>query len=658
MASSGHEMSDLPPTTGKELCMDRSGMLDALLRETRVFRPRPDRIIEANLSPADHEAARQRAEADPEGFWDEAASELYWFQRWYAVHGAGEGPDRTWFPGGRTNIAANALDRHLSGANRHKLAVVWEGERGERRRLTYLELDREVRALAAGLRGLGVAMGDRVALYLPALPETAVAVLACAVIGAACCPIFSGFSAKALRARIEDSGARVVITADGAIQNGKEVPLKPVLDEALAGGSGLAVEAVVVVRRTGADVDMAEARDIHYDTLLSHESGDTPTESLEAEHPLAILYGADAAGRPRGLVHVHGGLMVGLWRTMNWVLDVKPSDLIWCTADPAWITGLNYGILGPLLAGATTLLCEGNPLGAGNDRLPRLMDRHGVSVLYTTPTTVRMLRRFGGKPPKRPPGLLRLLATVGEPMDPETWVWLHDAFGRAACPVLDSWWQTETGAIMLSPLPISPLKPGSVGKPLPGVAAEVVDAKGAPAPVGKGGYLVLKHPLPSMARTIHGDPEGFRKTYWDKIPGVFFTGDLARRDADGFFWIQGRADDVLHFAGHRVGNAELEGALASHRAVSEAAVIAVPDPITGSSAKAFIVPVEDWMDRWDSEEDLIHDIKRHLARELGPFAAIRSFSVRESLPKTDAGKISRQTLRREELEATPRPFST
>ncbi len=636
--------------------MEHDGTLDALLVEKRVLRPLPRQLMEANLSPREFEAVRLQAADDPLAVWAEAASELVWFTPWDTVLDETNAPFYHWFPCGRTNIAANALDRHVESNNRNKLALVFEYASGEVKKYSYFELHREVCRFAAALRNLGLSRGDRLVIHMPALPETVVGMLAAARIGAVHCLVPPGFSAKALGRRIEECRARLVLTVDGGLQGERMTPVKPVVDEALAGAGGNRVEGVVVVRHTGQDVGMRESRDLYYHDLVARERTPVAPEPMESGEELFLLYGSAGSPRPRGIVHGHGGYMVGLWRTITWVLDLKPTDVVWCTADPAWITGHGYAVYGPLLAGATTILVEGNPLGKHGERFFDVIDRHGATILYTTPTLLRMMRRQGISPGRdHDLSSLRLLATAGEPVLPEAWMWFHKTVGLGQCPLLDTWWQTETGMIMLSPLPISLLMPGSVGRPLPGIAADVVDASGQPVPPGKGGHLVIRRPWPGMLLGLDGDPEGYRHLYWEKIPGVFWTGDMARRDEDGYFWIQGRADDVLQLGGHRVGNAEIEGALASHPALAEAAVIGVPDGLGGFAAKAFLVPSAGWEERFDSEEDLVRDVKAHLRRELGPVAEVRFFAVRGSLPKTPSGKISRKSLRDEETSHPAAP---
>lgn len=633
--------------------MDQNGTLDALLVEKRVFRPLPRQVLEANLPPPEFESLRLRAADDPQAVWAEAASQLVWFTPWDRVLDADTPPFYRWFPGGRTNIAANALDRHVDSDKRNKLALIFEYASGEVKKYTYFELHREVCRFAAALRDLGLSRGDRMVIHMPALPETVVGMLAAARIGAVHCLVHPDFSARALSRRIEACRARLVLTSDGRFQGDRSEAVKAVVDEALAGSAGGGVESVVVVRHTGENVGMLEGRDLYYHELVAREAVPVAAEPMESGDGLFVLHGSGASVTPRGIVHGHGGYMVGLWRTMTWVLDIKPTDVIWCTADPAWITGHGYAVYGPLLAGATTVMVEGNPLANHGARFFNIIDNHGATILYTTPTVLRLMRRHGITPSREHDlSSLRILATAGEPVLPEAWIWFHKTVGRGQCPLLDTWWQTETGMIMLSPLPISLLMPGSVGRPLPGISADVVDSLGQPVPAGKGGYLVIKGPWPAMLLTLDNDPAGYRNFYWEKIPGCFWTGDMARKDEDGYFWIQGRADDVLQLGGHRIGNAEIEGALASHAALAEAAVIGVPDAMGGFSAKAFLVPVSGWEERYDSEEALVRDVKSHLRREIGSVAEIRFFSVRASLPKTPSGKISRKSLREEETRAS------
>ncbi|EPR43354.1 acetate/CoA ligase [Desulfovibrio sp. X2] len=629
--------------------MDQSGALDTLLQEDRVFRPLPGLVMEANVNPQELAAAYRQAAQDPLGFWESAALELEWFRRWDKVLDESAPPHFSWFPGARCNIAHNALDRHTKTGNKHRLALIWEGEPGDIRKFTYFELYRAVNKLAGALRSLGVAKGDRVVVYMPPLPETVISMLACAKIGAVHCVVFPGFTGKALKERLRDARAKCLITADGFYRNGRVVPLKASLDEVLAGDDLDAVDICVVVRRANLDVEMHAARDVWYDDIVRHEKPEAPTEVMSANDPLFLLYTSGAAGKPKGVVHSHGGYMVGVHHTLNWVFDIKPTDIFWCTADPGWITGHSYAVYAPLLAGTTTLLYEGHPLYPQADRMWHITAKHGVSALYTTPTTIRMLMRYGNQFPRQHDlTSLRMLGSVGEPINPEAWVWFYQTIGRGECPVMDTWWQTETGQIMIAPMPVSLIKPGSVNKPLPGIEADIVDRSGAPVPPGKGGLLVIRRPWPGMMHSVWNDEEAYLAC-WNRIPGCYLAGDVARRDEDGYFWMQGRADEVINIAGHRLGTAELESALVSHRAVAEAAVIGVPDKIKGELAKAFVILREGF----EESDELARELREHMRRELGPVAELKGVKFRADLPKTKSGKIMRRLLKAEELGTEP-----
>jgi acetyl-CoA synthetase len=630
--------------------MDQTGAVDNLLTEERVFRPRPQLVRQANLSPQKCEAARKLAAEDPLAFWEEAAEELYWFKRWDAVLDDSDAPRYRWFPGAQCNIVYNALDRHIETGAKNRLALIWEGEPGDSRTLTYYELYRAVNRFAAALRGLGVGKGDRVILYLPNLPETVIAMLATAKIGAPHCLVFAGFSAKALRERIRSTGAQTVITADGFYRNGQVVALKSVVDEALSGEDSPWVRRVIVVHRANLQASMVEGRDHWYADLVRQERPVAQTEAMDANDPLFILHTSGATGRPKGVVHSHGGYMVGVNRTFTWVFDVKDTDIFWCTADLGWVAGHTGAVYGPLMAGTTTLIYEGHPLYPQADRFWNIVSKYGVTILYTSPTVIRMLKRFGSQYPRRHDlATLRLLGSVGEPISPETWMWFHKHIGRSECPVLDTWWQTETGMFMVSPLPVSLLKPGSVGKALPGVEVEVVDREGTPTPPDVGGFLVVTRPWPGMMAALLDDREGLFEDYWRRIPGRYFAGDVARRDEDGYLWIQGRADDVLNIAGHRLGTAELESALVSHPDVAEAAVIGVPDAIKGEVAKGFAVlnPAA------KATPALAEALRQHIRKELGPVAAVREVVFKDRLPRTRSGKLLRRALKAEELGQEP-----
>tara|TARA_Y100001954_G_scaffold198898_1_gene216548 strand:+ start:9656 stop:11593 length:1938 start_codon:yes stop_codon:yes gene_type:complete len=625
--------------------MDQFGTVDNLLQEERVFRPLPQLVIEANVNPQELEGARKFARMDHQGYWEEAADELDWFKKWDQVFDDKDAPFYKWFVGARCNIVYNALDRHIETANKNKLALIWEGEPGDTRKYTYFELYREVNRFANALRSLGIRKGDRVVVYMPPLPETVIAMLATAKIGAIHSVVFAGFSAKALRQRINDAQAKLLITADGFYRNGQVINLKETADEALMGACADCVESMVMVRRCNIGVEMTDGRDFHYEDLIRQERNEAPTEVMEADDPLFLLYTSGTTGKPKGIVHSHAGYMVGVNRTLTTVFDIKPTDIFWCTADAGWVTGHSAVVYGPLMAGTTSVMYEGHPNYPQADRLWSIVAKYGVTIFYTAPTMIRMLMRFGTQYPK-PHDLssLRLLGSVGEPISPEAWIWLYKNIGRSECPVLDTWWQTETGMFMISPLPISLLKPGSVTKPLPGVEADVVDKEGNPVPPGKGGLLVVTKPWPSMMTGLWNDEERY-KEYWEKIPGVYYAGDVARKDEDGYIWIQGRADDVINIAGHRIGSAELEAAFGAHRAVSECAVIGVPDKIKGEAAKAFVLLNHGF----EPDDELIKDLKKTIRNELGPVAVIKSIEFRKKFPKTRSGKIMRRVLKAEEL---------
>ncbi|MEF2144675.1 MAG: acetate--CoA ligase [Desulfovibrionaceae bacterium] len=625
--------------------MEDRETLESLLREERAIRPLPQFVVEANLKPAQVQELRERAAADPRAYWEEAADQLEWFRKWDTVLDESQAPFYRWFPGARCNIVHNALDRHIETANKNKLALIWEGEPGDTRKYTYFELHREVNRFANALRSLGIRKGDCVAIYMPPLPETVMAMLACAKIGAVHTLVYAGFSAKALRQRVNDCKAKALVTADGYYRNGKVLRLKEVVDQALIGACAECVESVIVARRTGGDAEMMDGRDFWYEELVRQERKEAVAEVLDASDPLFLLHTSGATGRPKAVIHSHGGYMVGVHRTFNHVFDVKPTDIFWCTADPGWIMGHTAAIYGPLLAGTTTVLYEGHPNYPQADRLWSIVERYGVTAFYSTPTTIRTLMRFGSHYPKqRDLSSLRLLGTAGEPLDPETWTWLHKYIGGESCPVLDIWWQTETGMFMIAPMPVSVLKPGSVARALPGVEADVVDLDGAPMPPGEAGFLVLRGPWPAMMTGLHDSPESYR-AYFERIPGLYFAGDVARKDEDGYIWVKGRADEVLIMAGHRIGTADLEEAFTSHRAVAEAAVVGLPDRVKGETAKAFVVLAQDV----EPSDDLLRELERHVRDELGPIAAIRSIEFRDSLPKTRSGKILRRALRAQEL---------
>jgi acetyl-CoA synthetase len=613
--------------------------IESLLDERRAFAP-PEAFRSQAL--VTDESVYERARRDPEGFWARAAEDLHWFRRWDAVL-EWTPPDARWFVGGRTNIAYNCLDRHLRSARRNKAAIIWEGEPGEQRVLTYWDLTREVNRCANALLALGVRRGDRVAIYMPMIPELPIAMLACARIGAVHTVVFGGFSAEALRDRINDAQAKVVITADGGFRRGQIVPLKRNVDHALT--ETPTVQHVLVVRRIGeaAAIHMVEGRDRWWHRALDGMGLDCPAEEMDSEDLLYILYTSGTTGKPKGIVHTTGGYMVGTYLTAKWIFDLKEDDVYWCTADIGWVTGHSYIVYGPLANGATTVMYEGTPDWPERDRFWEIVERYGVTILYTAPTAIRTFIKWGPQWPARHDlSTLRLLGTVGEPINPEAWVWYRRHIGGDRTPVVDTWWQTETGMILISALPgLTTLKPGSATRPFPTIDAEVVDEKGVPVPPNTGGYLVLRRPWPAMLRGIYGDPARFRQVYWDRIPGVYFTGDGARKDDDGYFWLLGRVDDVINVAGHRIGTMEVESALVSHPRVAEAAVIGMHHEIKGQALAAFVTLKEGGT----PDESVIEELREHVAEKIGPIAKPDRVLLTAELPKTRSGKIMRRLLR-------------
>ncbi|MGE0041691.1 MAG: acetate--CoA ligase [Vicinamibacterales bacterium] len=613
--------------------------IDALLREDRAFPPAEAFTRQANIADP---GIYEKAAADPEAFWEGFARELDWITPWSTVL-EWNPPDAKWFVGGTLNASANCLDRHLATARRNKAAIVWEGEPGDRRTLTYFDLHRETCQFANVLRGLGVAKGDRVALYMPLVPELAIAMLACARIGAVHSVVFGGFSAESLRDRINDSACKVLVTADGGFRRGNVVPLKQVADEALADTPS--IQHVVVVRRGVADVpvEWKDGRDHWYHDLMAHASAKSDPEPMDAEDMLYILYTSGTTGKPKGIVHTTGGYMVGTYATTKWVFDLKEDDVYWCTADIGWVTGHSYVVYGPLANGATVVMYEGAPDWPQKDRFWEIVERHGVTIFYTAPTAIRAFMRWGTDWPKKHDlSSLRLLGSVGEPINPEAWIWYHLHIGRERCPIVDTWWQTETGGIMITPLPgITSTRPGSATHPFPGISAEILNDKGEPVPVG-GGLLAVTRPWPSMLRGIYGDPERFARQYWSRWPGgIYFTGDGAKRDDDGFFWLLGRVDDVINVAGHRIGTMEVESALVDHPKVAEAAVVGRSHEIKGQAISAFVTVKEGVT----HSEALAAELKQHVVHKIGAIARPDDIIFSADLPKTRSGKIMRRLLR-------------
>ncbi|NDJ34756.1 MAG: acetate--CoA ligase [Chloroflexi bacterium] len=603
----------------------------------------PSETIVANANIHDYDALHQEAVADLAGFWDRIAREEFeWFEEWETTLDDSEAPFYKWFVGAKTNIVHNALDRHMNTWRQNKVALIWEGEDGEVRTYTYRQLQREVNRFASVLRALGVVKGDRVTIYMGRIPEIIVAMLACAKLGAVHSVVYGGFSTEALRERIDDSHSKILVTADGAWLRGQTVNLKDIADEALMRCPG--IQNVIVVRRTGQDVHMESGRDLWYHEMMNLPiaTTDIQTEVMDAEDPLFILYTSGTTGKPKAILHTHGGYMVGTATTLKWVFDLKDTDVWWCAAAPGWITGHSYIVYAPLINGATSMMYEGAPTHPFPDRWWQIVEEHGVTVLYTAPTAIRGLMRFGETwPNRRDLSSLRLLGSVGEPINPEAWKWYYRVIGKEKAPIMDTWWQTETGNFMITPLPVTPLKPGSATKGFPGVVVDVVDEEGEPVPPNEEGYLVIKTPWPAMLRTIYGDPDRYVEAYWSRFPGWYMPGDSAKKDEDGYIWIIGRIDDVIKVSGYRLGTAEIESALVSHPDVTEAAVVGVPDELKGNVIHAFCILQQGK----DPSRELEMEVKEHVGHEMGPIAKPAVVEFVDSLPKTRSGKIMRRVLR-------------
>ncbi len=620
-----------------------SQTITSVLQEKRSFPPPAEFSKNAHIkSVAEYERLWQEAKDRPDVFWARYAEELHWFKKWDKVSEWNE-PYAKWFVGGQTNISYNCLDRHLATPRKNKAAIVWEGEPGEERVLRYQDLHREVCKFANVLKSLGIQKGDRITLYMGMVPELAIAMLACARIGATHSVIFGGFSAEAVADRNNDAQAKLVITCDGSYRRGNIVPLKQNVDAALA--KSPTVQKCVVFRRIGdaAKIAMQPGRDFWWHELMAKVSDVCPAEPLDAEHPLYFLYTSGTTGKPKGIVHTTGGYMVGTYLTTKWVFDLKEDDTFWCTADIGWVTGHSYIVYGPLANGATSLMYEGAPNWPDEGRFWSIVQRYRVNIFYTAPTAIRAFMKWGDKwPAAYDLSSLRLLGTVGEPINPEAWMWYHRMIGRERCPIVDTWWQTETGMIMITPLPGAiATKPGSATRPFPGIVAEVVNKQGQPLAANEGGYLVIKQPWPAMLRGIHGDLERYKKQYWSEIPHVYFTSDGARRDEDGCFWIMGRVDDVLNVAGHRLSTMEVESALVSHPKVAESACVGRPDEIKGEAIAAFVTLKVGQA----PSEDLKKELKLHVRKEIGAHAVPDDIRFSDTLPKTRSGKIMRRLLR-------------
>ena len=617
-----------------------SEAIESVLHETRKFPPPSDFAAQANISSEEqYQQMWTRAKDDPAGFWGDMASNLDWFKKWDQVLD-GAMPNTKWFVGGKLNLSYNCLDRHLLGPNKNKAAIIWEGEPGDTRVLRYQDLHREVCKFANVLKKLGVQTGDRVTLYMPMIPELAIAMLACTRIGAIHSIIFGGFSAEAVSDRNNDAQAKVVVTADAGWRRGKEVFLKSAVDASL--DKSPSVQKVVVVRRTGSPVEMVPDRDYWWHDLMKDVSAECDPVHLDAEHPLFILYTSGSTGKPKGVLHTTGGYLLGATMTSKWVFDLKDEDTYWCTADIGWVTGHSYVVYGPLANGATTVMYEGAPNWPDEGRFWELIEKYRVSIFYTAPTAIRAFVKWGDDWPNRHDlSSLRLLGTVGEPINPEAWMWYHRVIGQERCPIVDTWWQTETGGIMISPLPgITSTKPGSCTRPLPGVVPDIVTKDGQTVPGTNGGLLVMKQPWPSMLRTLYGDHDRFVKTYFSEIQGCYFAGDGARRDEDGYYWIMGRVDDVLNVAGHRLSTMEVESALVSHPRVAEAAVVGFPHDLKGEGICCFVS-----LKGLDGDDALKKELIAHVRKQIGALATPDQIRFAAALPKTRSGKIMRRLLR-------------
>ncbi len=615
--------------------------IESVSHEERSFVPAESFAKQAHIASMQrYRELYERSIDDPEGFWAEQARDFHWYEpprtilQW-------DPPNARWFDGGRTNLAYNCLDRHIEAGFGKRTAILWEGEPGDQRRLSYEELAEETCRLANAMKSLGVEAGDRVGIYMGMVPEAAVAMLACARLGAIHTVIFGGFAADAVRDRLNDAKAKLVLTQDGAWRRGKVLPLKPQVDAAL--GQCPSVEHCIVLRRTENDVTMMEGRDLWWHEQLAAAEASHEAEQVDSEHPLFILYTSGTTGKPKGVLHSTAGYMVNVALTAKYVFDLKPDDVYWCTADVGWVTGHSYIVYGPLCNGAQILMYEGAPNHPKPDRFWDIIERHRVTIFYTAPTAIRAFVKWGDDwPGKHDLSSLRLLGTVGEPINPEAWMWYRELIGQNRCPIVDTWWQTETGAIMLTPLPgATATKPGSCCLPMFGVSAKIFREDGSEADVNEGGLLVIDRPWPSMLRSVWGDAQRFQETYFSKFPGIYFAGDGARRDEDGYFWVMGRVDDVVNVSGHRLGTAEVESSLVAHDSVAEAAVVGRPDEIKGQALVAFVT----LKNGIEGTDELVEDLMRVVAEDIGKFARPAEIRFAEAMPKTRSGKIMRRLLK-------------
>ncbi len=616
--------------------------IESHLQEDRVFRPSMDFANQAHIgSLAEYERLYAESLDDPESFWTRVTAELHWHQPWTKLL-EWEAPNAKWFLGGKLNVCENCVDRHVKNGRANKAAIIWEGENYERRILTFQQLQREVCRFANVLKAQGLTPGDRVLVYMPMVPEAAIAMLACARLGLVHSVVFGGFSSEAIKDRLADSGAKLVITADGGYRRGKIVELKASVDKALEGDSAQ-VQKVIVYQRCGNEVTMQPGRDLWWHEERDQAGADCPAEGFDSEHPLFILYTSGSTGKPKGILHTSAGYLTGTYLTSKYVFDLKENDIYWCTADVGWITGHSYIVYGPLANGTTCVMYEGAPNWPAEDRFWQMVEEYAVTILYTAPTAIRAFIKWGDEHPQRHDlSSLRLLGTVGEPINPEAWIWYYKVIGGERCPIVDTWWQTETGAMMITPLPgANPLKPGTATRPFFGIDAAIVDDQGNEVGANEGGKLVVRRPWPSMLRGIYGDPERFRQVYWSEFEGIYFTGDGARRDADGNFWIVGRIDDVLNVAGHRLGTSEIESALVSHPKVAEAAAVGRPDEIKGQGVVVFVT----LRGGVEAGEELRAELRNYVGEQIGAIAKPDEVRFAEALPKTRSGKIMRRLLK-------------